>query len=312
MIAAFLGPSVWSHITKAVRANADRCDVAVAYFGKGASRLLPLTSGSRLIVDASEPAVASGQTCPADLLKLVKRGVHVYSVANLHAKVFVLGRSAYIGSNNVSQRSSSQLVEATVRVTDALTVRAARSFVRGYCLEELGPKWLAHLATLYRPPRMGCSERKAAVRSRRSGDSAVVLAQLVDTGWSTEEQAVHDAALPVARKRREHRHGFQLDRFLWDGTKPVCQRGDVVMQVTADRNGRRLVSAPGKVLLVRTGKVGRRRVSFVFLERRARRRWRIESMANAVGCRKDILLRSGQVRGAQLRNALLSVWDAKQ
>jgi len=49
--------------------------MAVAYFGKGASRLLPLTAGSRLVVDASECAVASGQTCPADLIKLVARGV---------------------------------------------------------------------------------------------------------------------------------------------------------------------------------------------------------------------------------------------
>lgn len=54
-----------------------RCAVAVAYFSEGASSLLPLAKGSRLVVNASERCVASGQTCPADLIKLVERGVAV-------------------------------------------------------------------------------------------------------------------------------------------------------------------------------------------------------------------------------------------
>jgi len=93
MTTAFLSRDIWPQLTKAARDSRQRCAVAVAYFGKGASRLLPLGKGSRLVVDASERSVASGQTCPADLIKLVKRGVAVYGVPNLHAKVFVLGRN---------------------------------------------------------------------------------------------------------------------------------------------------------------------------------------------------------------------------
>src|ERR1019366_9999502 len=102
MSTVFVSDNIWPQLTTAVRDSRQRCAVAVAYFGKGASNLLPLAQGSRLVVDASERAVASGQTCPADLFKLLKRGVTIYSVPNLHAKVFVLGRAAYIGSANVS------------------------------------------------------------------------------------------------------------------------------------------------------------------------------------------------------------------
>ena len=93
MSAIFVSQGIWPQLTRAARGSRQHCAVAVAYFGKGASRLLPLAKGSRLVVDASERSVASGQTCPADLIKLVKRGVAVYGVPNLHAKVFVLGRN---------------------------------------------------------------------------------------------------------------------------------------------------------------------------------------------------------------------------
>src|SRR4051812_11054218 len=150
MSTMFLSRDIWPQLTKAARGSRRRCAVAVAYFGKGASRLLPLAKGSRLVVDASERSVGSGQTCPADLTKLVKCGVIVYSVPNLHAKVFVLGRTAYIGSANVSKRSSEQLVEAVIRTSEGKTVRAARQFVHENCLHELTPTVLKRLAKLYR------------------------------------------------------------------------------------------------------------------------------------------------------------------
>ena len=80
------------------------CFVAVAYFGTGASKLLPLRKGSTLIVDMSQAAVGSGQTNPSEILKLVNRGVDVHSVNNLHAKVFAVGNQAFVGSTNVSQQ----------------------------------------------------------------------------------------------------------------------------------------------------------------------------------------------------------------
>jgi hypothetical protein len=284
--------------------------VAVAYFGAGASRLLPLSKGSRLVVDASERAVASGQTCPADMLKLQKGGVAVYSVPNLHAKVFVLGRAAYIGSTNVSSRSAGQLVEAVIRTNESGAVRGALQFVREHCLHELTPQILKRLAKLYRPPKIpGGKRRKKKVKqtSRRATLPRVLLAQLKLNPWSERDQNLHDSGLAVARKRRQHPRSFELDSFRNSGICPY-QRDDVVVQVTDEGNGSVLMSPPGNVLHVRRRRDGNRQVSFVYLELPARRRRKVRSLAPVLGCAQKRLCRNGVIRDQSFARTLLNTW----
>jgi hypothetical protein len=310
MSTVFLSKDIWPQLTKTVRASQRRCDVAVAYFGAGAGRLLPLPKGSCLVVDASDRAVASGQTCPADLSKLLKRGVTVYSVPNLHAKVFVVGRAAYIGSTNVSGRSESHLVEAAIRTTDPGAVQAARKFVQRHCLHELTPNVLKRLAKIYRPPRVPGGKRRKQQQvetSQRPSIPRVLLAQLHLEEWSDRDQALHDAAEVVATKRRKHPRGFELESFRQTGRCPF-QRGDVVIQVTNEGHGRVLAAPPGNVLHVRTRRDRNRSVSFVYLERPVRRRRKINLVAQALGCTQKQLRRDGLIRKRAFAEALLSAW----
>ncbi|MBZ0070859.1 MAG: phospholipase D family protein [Gammaproteobacteria bacterium] len=306
----FVSQEIWPQLTRAVRGSRQRCAVAVAYFGAGASRLLPLPKGSRLVVDASERSVASGQTCPADLIKLTKRGVSIFSVPNLHAKVFVLGRTAYIGSTNVSSRSASHLVEAVIRTTEPGAVDAAREFVQQHCLHELTPTVLKRLAKLYRPPLIPGGKpgkRQQARTSKRPALPRLFLAQLHFEDWSERDQTLHDSALAVAEKRRKHPRSFELDSFRNTG-KCIYQRGDVIIQVLDEGNGNILVAPPGNVLHVRTRRDGKKQVSFIYLERPARRRRPIKSLARTIGCTQKQLRRNGMVRDRSFAQALLSTW----
>ena len=306
----FITRDIWPQLTKAVRGSSQRCAVAVAYFGKGASKLLPLAKGSRLVVDASERSVASGQTCPADLRILVKRGVRVYSVPNLHAKVFVLGRAAYIGSANVSNRSASQLVEAVVRTSESSAVRDALEFVSNLCLYRLTPTIIRRLAKHYRPPLIpgGKRGKKVAMQiSSRPTLPPLLLVQLGLEEWSDKEQAIHDAGLIVARKRREHPRTFQEDSFIITG-KCVYKRGDVLIQVTDEGGGNVLVSPPGNVLHTRTGREGKGKKTAVYVERPVRRRRSIKRLVRALGRgSKKALVRDGVVRDIAFAQALLKV-----
>jgi hypothetical protein len=310
MTSAFLSRDIWPQLTKAARDSRQRCAVAVAYFGKGASRLLPLGRGSRLVVDASERSVGSGQTCPADLIKLVKSGVAVYSIPNLHAKVFVLGSVAYVGSANVSTSSASHLVEAVIRTTEPKAVHAARQFVQQHCLHELTPTVLKHLATLYRPPLVPGGKRGKArqvMTSKRPSLPRLFLAQLHLQEWSEHDQALHDAAMVVAKKRRAHPRSFELESFRQMG-KCRYQRGDVIIQVTDEGGGRVLVTPPGNVLHVRSRRHGNGLVSFVYLERPVRRRRQVRSLARTLGCTQTQLRRDKMIRDSAFAQALLNTW----
>jgi len=310
MSTVFITQDIWPQLTKAVRGSRQPCSVAVAYFGKGAGKLLPLAKGSRLVVDASERSVASGQTCPADLSKLVKRGVKVYTVPNLHAKVFVLGRAAYIGSANVSNRSASQLVEAVIRTTDASAMRAARKFVVDHCLHELTPTVLTRLAKLYRPPLVPGGKRvKKAVKqtSRRPTLPRLLLAQTHLEEWSERETAIHDVGLPVAKKRREHLRKYFLDVICITG-ECNYQRGDVIIQVTTEGRGKEFVSPPGNVLHVRSGREGNSKRTIVYIECPNRPRKSIKVLARILGCPLKQLRFDGVVRYAAFAQALLKTW----
>jgi hypothetical protein len=317
MKAGFVSGRVWPSLTRAAGASRRRSVVAVAYFGQGASRLLPLSKGSRLVVDASEGAVKAGQTCPDELLLMIKRGVRVFSVANIHAKVFVLGRVAFIGSANVSRRSADCLIEAAVRISDPKTVRAAREFVAAQCLHEQTPLQLKRLAKIYRPPRVPGGQGRAKEDSESTKIATVrpalprlLLAQLVREDWNQEDQRLHDAGEGVARKRRQHPRSFVLDSFRYTG-QCRYRRGDIVIQITDEGSSRRMMDAPGNVLYVRTRWTIKRQVSFIYVERPATRPRAISTIAKKLGRgASKHLVRNGLVRNATFRESLLKLWGA--
>jgi hypothetical protein len=203
------------------------------------------------------------------------------------------------------------LVEALIRTTEPSAVRAARQFVRQHCLHELRPRLLNQMAKLYRPPRVpgGKGEKKwVKGTSRRPTLPRVRLAQLQLITLSKRDQALRDAGLPVANKRRQHPRSFELDSFLWTGKCPHL-RGDVVIQVTDEGSGSGLVSPPGNVLHVRTRREENRQVSFVYSERPARRRRPVRWLARILG-RGALkrLRRNGVIRDASFAQALLNAW----
>ena len=150
MSTEFLGTNIWSRLTAEAKQFNGKSFVAVAYFGTGAAKRLPLKKGSILVVDASDKAVKSGQTNPAELIKLRKLGVRIFSMSNLHAKVFVFGGVAFVGSTNVSENSEDVYSEASIRSSQTSVVSSARQFVRTLAVNEIGPQKLEALLAAYK------------------------------------------------------------------------------------------------------------------------------------------------------------------
>jgi hypothetical protein len=128
--------------------------------------MLPLKSGSRLVVDASKRSVKAGLTNPFELEKFYRKGVKIYSCNNLHTKIFVFGAVAFIGSANVSRSSRDVLTEATIRTDTRSVLSDAKAFVRDVGLVELGKDEIVALQKIYVAPKSG--GRTQGGRSRSS------------------------------------------------------------------------------------------------------------------------------------------------
>jgi hypothetical protein len=310
MIEFISGPQVWRRMTAAAKKDRRPAHVAVAYFGKGASKLLPLRRGSRLVVDASDAAVKSGQTCPADLKRLVTRnGVRVYTLANLHAKVFVFGSTAFVGSANASRRSSSTLIEAAVATTSQSAVKAARDLVGRHCLQNLGPEELDRLQRLYKPPRIPGGGRKRGKAPPRPAATLrpLRLAQLVRRAPPDGSEATEESGEKQARQRMTRPKLHELEGFSWGGDCPF-RPGDVVVQVVTERNGTRMVSPPGNVVHLKPWSRGGRNCTFVYLELPTRQRIEVKRLAKRVGHGAQKRLKRGGRLRAEFAERLLAAF----
>lgn len=282
MTKEFIEDGIWPRLTSAARACRGPAAVAVAYFSKGAAALLPLPAGSRLVVDASVATVKAGSTCPKELLLLQRRRrVRVFSVQNLHAKVYVFGRLAFVGSANAS-RNSMNLKEAIVQISGPAAA-AARAFVDRLCLQELGPEALTKLQTLYREPKYlgGADGRRKSSDAPRAVVGALRLVNLERMDFSKEAESARGEGRRIANRKRKQHATHELDDFSWP--RRSFRNGESVVQVTTEEDGTVMVSAPGQVLHTKAWSNGNARKEFVFVEVPRRNRISLQRLVKRLG-----------------------------
>ncbi len=121
-----IGDDVWGELRRAWRRGPRR--IAVAYYSCDDG--LMFAEGDVLVVDASDSAIMTSQTSAAALRRAFEQGASVYSHGDLHAKVFVLGPRAFVGSANASVNARDNLIEYVAGTDDPIAVGAAENFVR--------------------------------------------------------------------------------------------------------------------------------------------------------------------------------------
>lgn len=277
-IIEFIDHDAWRHITARVKRQRSRCHAAIAYFGMDGSELLPLRRGSVLVVNASEDAVRAGQTHPGELLKLIQKGVAVYSFATLHAKVVVVGNEVFVGSMNVSRRSERYLVEAAIRTDHRIAVSKARQFVESLTLVDIGPEEARRLMSLYRPPKLPPLSGDRRRQPKPVGallNKPLWIARIQTIPWDDDDYAAEKRGLPTAKRRLRDSKRFEVDDFVWEGGGLAnLRRGDRLIYVHEESNRRSFVTAPASVLHVEkyTKHGGRRRLIFFEVQKGRRRR----------------------------------------
>jgi len=312
MKTSLITTGVWGDLTKAIRASKRPSYIAVAYLGKGAAQMLPVKPNSKIVVDASRAAVKTGQTCPNDLIALSKnRGARIYSVGNLHAKIFVLDKRVFIGSANASHHSAKHLIEAVISSSSRSDIAAGRQFVQGLCLEELGPTELELLQRIYRPPAFakpiggGRSNKVRAVV--KPAISRVMLAQLVEKNRPEEDADFCERNEAVARERMDAPRRHFLDDFFWQGLSSF-RKGDTLLQVV-ERNGRKIMYPPGRVIHMARRTYRKRVTTYVYLERRRGRGVALNTIGRRLGRGALKRLNRGGQLPQDMAAAVLAAWS---
>ncbi|MBI5168637.1 MAG: hypothetical protein HZA61_04025 [Candidatus Eisenbacteria bacterium] len=244
--------------------------------------MLTLRKGSLLVVNASKDAIEAGQTSPRALLRYLDRGVRIFSVENLHAKVFVLGRRAFVGSTNVSSSSKESLIEAVLETTDPRAVLDARRFIDDLARQELGREALRSLVPLEPKgsrARGGASQERT--RRKKTRFRPLRVEHLTTFDMDESELLICDAGEREARKQKREKRKTEIQSFRITG-KTRHFRGDYVLQIVDEHRGDEYVEPVGFVLRTKASKPKRGKAYFVYVEvRRCKRRPRFTEF-----CRK--------------------------
>jgi hypothetical protein len=246
---------LWRELRGLARRSSARRLIAVPFVGKGASGLLPLRRDDALLCALTLANCRAGAVCPAELRKLRRRGVRLYQQPNLHAKVFLFGRSAIVGSPNLSVYSKDNLDEAALLVSDTRCVRDVRLWFQERLTEPVSPGWLDKCEKAYRPPRVIGLRGQRLGNQNRFGGRKVWIVGVKETDFPKDEDAAYRAGEAAARTRLSRPRRMDIEPIRWahaDGLSERVEAGDLMIQVFdyADARGRRVLPV-GKVLGVK-------------------------------------------------------------
>jgi hypothetical protein len=247
-------PNPWVRIKKDIASRRrSRVVAVVGYVGLDAPTVMPLRAGDSLVCDASPTAIKSRLTSAQALLEYDKRGVAIYSLQGLHAKVICSQSFAWVGSTNASKNSRDNLIEASLRVSG----NQARSVFDWACQQIVEDRALSRddirdlkgipLDPMRRQPRR---ESSATNREIPSGLRQIVFYEVGPAGKREERIAAksREAAKATARAKELP---SALGYLVWDG--PIkAEAGGWIIQIS---NGRVLRPA----LVVRVAREGQDR-----------------------------------------------------
>lgn len=239
----------WERIHALTLKTRDKRYVAVPYLGKGATDLLPLTDGDVLVARFDKETVKNSEVDPAAVIEYIRRGVRVYARKNLHAKVFVLGARAVVGSTNASYNSANALEEAVLETADRAVVNQCRRFVRSLCSEEVSPEFAEKLLPFYKPKgsRGGPRDRP----SDQSSDLTLIKVSDLEKDFEGADKRAYERGWEEAEVNLADASRFDIESIRWIGQPPASIRAGARVMEAQRRGDDFILWPPARVLRVR-------------------------------------------------------------
>ena len=253
---------VWSNRSVIESAQKARSRMfCVAYVTRARDNLfLP---GDVLVCDASRKAVSCGETDPNFLLKLLRKGVAIYSCEGLHAKCAVFDGVVLLGSANMSESSASRLVELAVLQRDAELAMKVQAFIGGLSnrAEKLSEKGLKRLCKSWNPrnaPWQSHLSKRKIERSRSNPANHVVTVRErsgpLRALSAVEVEETEDNASKILEEKcfstRGRMRAWYYTSEDWGRRKPKAGDSLIVVRFNPGKDSRATVYGPAPVVMV--------------------------------------------------------------
>lgn len=279
----FVASRPWEKIALDLEKQSRRPVTAVvAFVGQDAPGVMPLAAGDTLVCNASRVAVRAGTTSAKALKAYQRRGVEVFSVDDLHAKVVLGSRWAWVGSANASASSQNALQEASVRVTDTRTLGQIRKWVGQLysdfdALSRFDVDKLAQIPVRRQPQP---TAPRAYAPERLTSDAVHWLVSTESGASTTATRAAERERADVRRDRLRHRRPAALDWIEWVDSRCPIKKDQWLIDVRAGHPRR-----PARV--VKVSRTDQRRFIVWLARVDTPRRPRLAELLAAVGCTRD-------------------------
>jgi phosphatidylserine/phosphatidylglycerophosphate/cardiolipin synthase-like enzyme len=228
-----LSDNLWTTIKRLARKSSVK-RAAVAYVTS--EGFITFADGDVLITDASDHAIASGDTNAKVLARAFRRGAELYSLPRLHTKVLLLGGTAVIGSANLSQASANSLVEAAWVTNAPAAVGMATSFIQklidqAEAIDEKFVNRILKIKVLARPRPVGGSVKPKKVSVPKHRTWIIGTHELIKD-FPDEQEAIE--AGTEAAEEKVTKSSSDVSWIRWTGKSSFrreAKEGDTVIRI---------------------------------------------------------------------------------
>jgi len=233
--------NLWGEIQRlALKSKTKRA--AIAYVTT--DKYLKFGKGDVLVVDASDAAIACGETSAAVLKQAYKRGAELYSSDRLHAKFILLDHVAVVGSANLSSSSANQLLEVAA-VTDSPPIMSGLSVVIDQLTRQCKPvdqDFIKHISSIkvIRRPRANRLSRKIQLDSQKNRTWIIGVRELDDSHYVDEAEAITKGEAKAEKLKSVRK--AEVGWLRWSGKsrfRAEAKKGDTVIQIWRSLRGKK-------------------------------------------------------------------------
>ena len=248
----FLTEEIWPMI-KLLSKKSKSTKIAVAYFGSGASKLINFKRDDILLVAMTIGNVKAGQVNPHEIEILYKMGVHIYSMVNLHSKVFLFDNYLIVGSSNASFNSEIKLVEAAILTTNTNSIRGANEFFKLNCVEQVDQTYISLCKKQYSPPKAIPYIAKDIQKRGFKGQFSplwVLSTAPMKEDYHPDDIKLFNKRLPTFERELKNKNKYEVDKICYPISHRVISKikaGDIFIKIHS-QNNRSYVCEPTRVL----------------------------------------------------------------